>query len=180
MISLGSLRSVKKKWQSRAGLLCLQSILCFCFHANRGTVICFCLGPTYSAQCKAADLVRRVGLRSRCQNLLGLEQELVWFMGWSVHTNKIPFGETQLEALCAPNVLQTLLRTQGSNPWCFEPLGQLGMFDSKDEAQSIKGNAPGLLIYRVLGTSCSNLHVCSYCTCLIAVVGRAWVFHRKQ
>lgn len=48
-------------------------------------------GPICTTQCKAADLVRRVGLRSKCQylhNCFGLEQEkaLVCFTGWSWST----------------------------------------------------------------------------------------------
>lgn len=72
-------------------------------------------GPICTTQCKATDSVRRVGWGSRCQYLhecFGLEQEkaLVWFTGWSWCTQmRSPFGETQLEAPRAPNVLQTLL-----------------------------------------------------------------------
>lgn len=43
MVVLCSLRSVKKKWESRAGFLCLQSILRFAFHANRGIAMHFAL-----------------------------------------------------------------------------------------------------------------------------------------
>lgn len=35
---------VKKEWQSRAGLLHLESVLCFCFHAGWGVVVCFLHG----------------------------------------------------------------------------------------------------------------------------------------